>query len=133
MVIENIIIVVDDDELNLFCTSSMIEHMSNEMFKINIRVISFEYPIDAWNYVQNNFEIQNIIGVITDHDMPKMTGEELAENISSLGIPVVIYSGNKCLVEKKQYSYIYKPTTLIDLKQIIENDFFSKHKECVHC
>ena len=73
--IDNKVILLVDDEkdiLNLFC----------ECFQnYGYQAISFDNPLEALNYIENNNNISNYSLIITDYKMPQMSGIEFIKRI----------------------------------------------------
>ena len=73
--IDNKVILLVDDEkdiLNLFC-----ECLQNYGYQ----AISFDNPLEALNYIENNNNISNCSLIITDYKMPQMNGVDFIKRI----------------------------------------------------
>ena len=73
--IDNKVILLVDDEkdiLNLFC-----ECLQN----CGYQAISFDNPLEAFNYIENDNNISNCSLIITDYKMPEMNGIEFIKRI----------------------------------------------------
>ena len=73
--IDNKVILLVDDEkdiLNLFCES---------LQNYGYQAISFDNPLEALNYIENNNNISNCSLIITDYKMPQMNGIEFIKRI----------------------------------------------------
>ena len=73
--IDNKVILLVDDEkdiLNLFC-----ECLQN----CGYQAISFDNPLEALNYIENNNNISNCSLIITDYKIPQMNGIEFIKRI----------------------------------------------------
>ncbi|HET9805422.1 MAG TPA: response regulator [Nitrososphaeraceae archaeon] len=62
----------EKDILNLFC-----ECLQN----CGYQAISFDNPLEALNYIENNNNISNCSLIITDYKMPQMNGIEFIKRI----------------------------------------------------
>lgn len=78
--------IVDDDPGIL-----KIVHRKIKMFNPSIQVDSFTSPIDALFHIRRYKPRL----VITDYEMPEMTGDTLAESIRSYhkDVPIILFSG----------------------------------------
>jgi len=113
------VIIVDDDHEALMIHHKMVSLMG-------YHALSFNIPQDAINYLQRSSHEASLI--ITDYQMPEMSGLEMLEAIRASGTkaPALMISGNpeeicKIRAEKCGASIIGKPIRMKALANHIAN------------
>ena len=109
----SVVLVVDDDTIILWGTASLLESLGFEVIRANSGSAALEALQDR----------QEIGALITDFEMPRMSGIELAEAAQILrpNLPVVIATGHTTLKtgEGHQWITLAKPFTRDELQLAI--------------
>ena len=112
------ILAVDDEESTLLLEKEMMELLGYE-------VVATTSSIDALEEFRSEPERFDL--VITDMNMPNMSGVELTQNILSLrcNFPVILCTGSTGLIDEKKAlsigitAYLAKPFTLARLAETV--------------
>lgn len=108
------IFIIDDDPLVGDMLQATLTQMGHEAFW-------YEYPLQALKDLHHNPPAL----IITDFNMPEMSGREFAEQAHDIQptVPIIVYSGQAALIPKNPiYSAILKkPITVDKLQNVIES------------
>lgn len=112
------IVLIDDDQHVLHVHHNLIQRLGHS-------VVSFTDPVCAISYIKDHKNLIDLI--ITDHQMPLLTGSQLLADIQAAGIalPAIILSGYPDEVR------ITDPSTLIISKPVRMNELKGYIRECV--
>ncbi|MDY6790317.1 MAG: PAS domain S-box protein [Thermodesulfobacteriota bacterium] len=115
-----------DERILLIDDQGTIIQMEKKMLeRLGYHVVPYTSSVDALEAFKKNSQRYDL--VITDMTMPKMTGEQLAEEISKIraDIPVILCTGfSKMMSEEKAESlgikgFLMKPVVMKDLSNMI--------------
>lgn len=115
----NMFMIVDDCPIYLDFLKTTAESF------LNCEVATFDSPIDAWTAFRRNPEMYR--GIITDFNMPQMTGLDLIQRIRAThpDLPMVLISGeaqpeHRFLREDNFSAFIGKPFEWTELMRRID-------------
>ena len=115
------VLIVDDSALILMAESSLCR-------KAGLNVVTATCANDALKKINDNIDM-----ILTDIEMPEMSGDELAKVIHTQHpkLPVIAITSSKAIPSIDQthlFKVIEKPLSLENCQQIIEEGCFSNQK-----
>ena len=112
------ILIVDDDERNLKTVSDLVS-VCMKITNIDMTIVHASHGAEAWAQITK--PDSNVSVVISDVEMPNMSGPELSKRIHEMHpeITVILISGRLEPEHHKAHAFIGKPLTMSEMLRVI--------------